>query len=73
MALASPEEDPEEQLTVPFRENITVMCSETGKPLRNTRTAGFRQCVYDPRPGQHGTRQSTGRVGDRVARKNFSQ
>ncbi|XP_043234344.1 uncharacterized protein LOC122387849 [Amphibalanus amphitrite] len=45
------DEEETEQLTVPFRENITIACSETGKPLRNTRTAGFRQCVYDPKPG----------------------
>ena len=25
---------------------------QVGKPLRDTATSGFRQCVYDPAPGR---------------------
>jgi hypothetical protein len=35
---------------VPFRENVTLTCSSTGRILRKTASAGFRQCVYDPKP-----------------------
>jgi hypothetical protein len=35
---------------VPFRENVTLTCSNTGRILRKTATSGFRQCVYDPKP-----------------------
>ena len=35
---------------VPFRENVTLTCSSTGRVLRKTASAGFRQCVYDPKP-----------------------
>ncbi|KAK7873875.1 hypothetical protein R5R35_005737 [Gryllus longicercus] len=44
-------EDPNSVL-VPFRENVTVNCGATGKILRKTATSGFRQCVYDPKPGK---------------------
>jgi hypothetical protein len=35
---------------VPFRENVTLTCTSTGRILRKTASAGFRQCVYDPKP-----------------------
>ncbi|XP_045124302.1 sushi, von Willebrand factor type A, EGF and pentraxin domain-containing protein 1-like isoform X1 [Portunus trituberculatus] len=37
---------------VPFMQNVTVSCSAEGRPLRDTLTAGFRQCVYDPLTGR---------------------
>ncbi|XP_076035426.1 sushi, von Willebrand factor type A, EGF and pentraxin domain-containing protein uif [Oratosquilla oratoria] len=37
---------------VPYGENVTVSCNLQGRPLRNTATSNFRQCVYDPYPGQ---------------------
>ena len=37
---------------VAFRDNVTISCSETGRPLRNTATSEFRQCVYNPQPGK---------------------
>ncbi|XP_045614794.2 uncharacterized protein uif isoform X1 [Procambarus clarkii] len=53
--------NPEEHLTVhftkpdapviPFMENETITCNQEGRPLRNTLTSGFRECVYDPQPG----------------------
>ncbi|XP_063243609.1 sushi, von Willebrand factor type A, EGF and pentraxin domain-containing protein 1 isoform X2 [Bacillus rossius redtenbacheri] len=43
-------QDPESVL-VPFRENVTLTCGNTGRVLRKTVTSGFRQCVYDPKPG----------------------
>ncbi|XP_012280254.1 sushi, von Willebrand factor type A, EGF and pentraxin domain-containing protein 1 [Orussus abietinus] len=36
---------------IPFRENVTLKCINNGRSLRNTITAGFRECVYDPKPG----------------------
>jgi hypothetical protein len=36
---------------IPFNENVTIQCSEMGKPMRKSATASFRQCVYDPKPG----------------------
>ncbi|KAK9718535.1 CUB domain [Popillia japonica] len=41
----------ESSVLVPFRENITLTCGYTGRQLRKTATSGFRQCVYDPKPG----------------------
>lgn len=35
---------------VPFRENVSLTCSSTGRILRKTATSSFRQCVYDPKP-----------------------
>lgn len=35
---------------VPFRENVTLKCENSGRTLRGTATSGFRQCVYDPKP-----------------------
>ena len=37
---------------VPFLQNVTVNCEETGRPLRMTATANFRQCVYNPQAGK---------------------
>ncbi|XP_028967225.1 uncharacterized protein LOC108863645 [Galendromus occidentalis] len=37
---------------VAFQDNVTISCSETGRPLRNTATSEFRQCVYNPQPGK---------------------
>lgn len=42
-------DDPESVL-VPYRDNVTITCTSPGKQLRNTLTASFRQCVYDPKP-----------------------
>lgn len=42
----------EDMKTVPFTQNITFVCSESGRPLRQTATSGFRQCVYSPQPGK---------------------
>lgn len=36
---------------VPFKENVTLKCTNNGRYLRNTATSNFRQCVYDPKPG----------------------
>ncbi|CAH1282118.1 unnamed protein product [Diabrotica balteata] len=41
----------EDSVLVPFRENVTLHCSTNGRQLRGTATAGFRQCVYDPKAG----------------------
>ena len=43
-------EDPE-SIMVPLGMNVSYACSDSGKPLRNTATSGFRSCVYDPKPG----------------------
>ncbi|GIZ04113.1 fibropellin-1 [Caerostris extrusa] len=40
-----------EEKYIPFFENVTVSCHETGRPLRTTATSGFRQCVFDPHDG----------------------
>uniref|UniRef100_A0A1A9UCN5 Uncharacterized protein n=1 Tax=Glossina austeni TaxID=7395 RepID=A0A1A9UCN5_GLOAU len=40
-----------ESVLVPFRDNVTVTCTSPGRNLRGTASAGFRQCVYDPKPG----------------------
>lgn len=37
---------------LPFKNNVTLACDQVGRPLRNTATSGFRQCVYNPIPGQ---------------------
>ncbi|XP_073822904.1 sushi, von Willebrand factor type A, EGF and pentraxin domain-containing protein uif isoform X2 [Musca autumnalis] len=42
--------DPESVL-VPFRENVSITCNAPGRQLRSTASSGFRQCVYDPKPG----------------------
>ena len=39
------------ELQIPFAQNISLDCTQIGKPIRRRATAGFRQCVYDPRPG----------------------
>ena len=44
-------ESESESKYIPFFENVTVACHEVGRPLRSTLTAGFRQCVFDPREG----------------------
>lgn len=41
----------ENSVLVPFRENVTLNCGANGRILRGTSTSGFRQCVYDPKPG----------------------
>jgi len=43
--------DSQDELQIPFNQNVTLSCNQVGKPLRRRATAGFRQCVYDPRPG----------------------
>lgn len=40
----------EDSVLVPFRDNVTLHCSSTGRQLRGTTSSGFRQCVYDPKP-----------------------
>ncbi|XP_055387901.1 uncharacterized protein LOC129616312 isoform X2 [Condylostylus longicornis] len=42
--------DPDSVL-VPFRDNVTLTCNNPGRYLRGTASSGFRQCVYDPKPG----------------------
>lgn len=37
-------------ILVPFKENVTLKCENSGRTLRGTSTSGFRQCVYDPKP-----------------------
>ncbi len=37
---------------VTFGANVSLSCVQPGKPLRRRASAGFRQCVYDPRPGR---------------------
>lgn len=39
-----------DSVLVPFRDNVTLTCSMPGRKQRITATAGFRQCVYDPKP-----------------------
>lgn len=39
-----------DSVLVPFKENVTLKCSNIGRQLRGTKTSGFRQCVYDPKP-----------------------
>lgn len=41
----------ESSVLVPFKQNVTLRCTSNGRSLRNTATRGFRQCVYDPKPG----------------------
>ena len=41
----------EASVLVPFKQNVTLKCGSNGRYLRNTATSGFRQCVYDPKPG----------------------
>lgn len=40
-----------ETVLVPFKENVTLKCNSVGRKLRGTASSGFRQCVYDPKPG----------------------
>ncbi|XP_075226178.1 sushi, von Willebrand factor type A, EGF and pentraxin domain-containing protein uif [Lycorma delicatula] len=40
-----------ESVLVPFTENVTLKCNNNGRKLRGTATSGFRQCIYDPKPG----------------------
>ncbi|XP_040577922.1 uncharacterized protein uif [Lepeophtheirus salmonis] len=41
------------ELEIPFKQNVTVYCEKSGKPLRRTVTSNFRQCVFNPTPGMH--------------------
>ncbi|GIY99818.1 neurogenic locus notch 2 [Caerostris extrusa] len=38
--------------SIPYLENVTISCEETGRPLRPTATSSFRQCVYNPQQGR---------------------
>lgn len=38
-------------ILVPFKENVTIICNSGGRNLRNTASASFRQCAYDPKVG----------------------
>ncbi|XP_058454733.1 uncharacterized protein LOC131432461 isoform X2 [Malaya genurostris] len=40
-----------DSILIPFRENVTLTCNSVGRRLRKSVSAGFRQCVYDPKPG----------------------
>ena len=40
--------------TIPYGRNVTLVCSEVGRPLAPTPASAFRQCVYDPRPDNGG-------------------
>ncbi|KAG8179313.1 hypothetical protein JTE90_016418 [Oedothorax gibbosus] len=42
----------EDMEMVPYLDNVTITCEETGRPMRATATSSFRQCVYDPQPGK---------------------
>ena len=44
--------DDPESLTLELGTNVTLECTEEGKPLRRTATSDFRQCVYNPLPGK---------------------
>lgn len=37
---------------IPYLDNVTISCEETGRPLRMTATSNFRQCVYNPQSGK---------------------
>uniref|UniRef100_A0A1B0DP48 Sushi domain-containing protein n=1 Tax=Phlebotomus papatasi TaxID=29031 RepID=A0A1B0DP48_PHLPP len=41
----------QESVLVQFRDNVTLTCGSPGRKLRSTASSGFRQCVYDPKPG----------------------
>ncbi|KAB7498637.1 Fibropellin-1 [Armadillidium nasatum] len=41
---------PSDSDLVPFMENVTISCTKEGKPLRETATSSFRQCVFDLLP-----------------------
>ncbi|XP_055681349.1 sushi, von Willebrand factor type A, EGF and pentraxin domain-containing protein 1 isoform X2 [Lutzomyia longipalpis] len=41
----------QESVLVQFRDNVTLTCNSPGRKLRGTASSGFRQCVYDPKPG----------------------
>lgn len=41
----------ETSVLVPFKHNVTLNCNNKGRYLRKTATSGFRQCVYNPKPG----------------------
>ncbi|XP_018027289.2 sushi, von Willebrand factor type A, EGF and pentraxin domain-containing protein 1, partial [Hyalella azteca] len=43
--------DDPESIMVPLGQNVSFACNDVGKPLRNTVTSNFRQCVYDPKDG----------------------
>lgn len=47
LSVIRPDKD---SVLVPFKENVTLKCSNTGRHLRGTKTSGFRQCAYDPKP-----------------------
>ncbi|GAB6028275.1 hypothetical protein CHUAL_002455 [Chamberlinius hualienensis] len=42
--------DIEENGTIPYGQNETFQCSETGRRLMQAVSGNFRQCVYDPKP-----------------------
>lgn len=44
--------DQGEQSSVPYLNNITVVCNDDGRPIKGTSTANFRQCIYDPKDGK---------------------
>lgn len=48
LTVVRPEPD---SVLVPFRDNVTITCNSPGRQLRSTASSGFRQCVYDPKPG----------------------
>ena len=43
--------DDPESVMVSLGQNVSFSCNDVGKPLRNTASSSFRQCVYDPKPG----------------------
>uniref|UniRef100_A0A182Y3Y1 Notch n=1 Tax=Anopheles stephensi TaxID=30069 RepID=A0A182Y3Y1_ANOST len=38
-------------ILVPFNENVTLECTTSGKQIGKTAISTFRQCVFDPQPG----------------------
>jgi len=51
VARSSSSTNPAEAGLVPYGQNITLTCSEPGRPLARSPMSSSRQCVYDPRPG----------------------
>ncbi|CAD6196234.1 unnamed protein product [Caenorhabditis auriculariae] len=36
--------------TVAFKQNVTLSCTQSSRPARNTPLAAYRQCIFDPQP-----------------------
>ncbi|CAD5221161.1 unnamed protein product [Bursaphelenchus okinawaensis] len=40
----------EEKPYVPYGDNVTVVCTQQNRPIKQSPLGGLRQCIYDPRP-----------------------